>query len=430
MLSSFVPVPPGSHFPLENLPFGVFRPQGGASPRVGVALGDHVIDLSVLADAGIFADCGYLDASPGASCFHNRSLNEFMAMGKGAWLETRHTLQSVLSADNTRLQDDAALRAKAVLHKSQVSMELPAQIGDYSDFTSSLAHANNIGALFRSKDNTLLPNWLRLPVAYHGRSSSIILSGTPVTRPLGQLGMVGGESDPRFGPSAKLDYELEMGAFIGPPNELGQPIPADAASDHVFGFVLSNDWSARDIQFWEYQPLGPFLGKNFATSISPWVVTMEALKPYRCEAPLQSPEPLPYLREKDRHSFDIHLEVELQPAGAAHGTVVARSNYKKMYWTIAQQVAHHTINGCNLRPGDMLGSGTVSSGSDPDTVGSLLEATKGGKEPILVLDSKRAYLEDGDVVILRGFCEGDHEKPRIGFGECVGRVEPAPQLYA
>ena len=298
---------------------------------------------------------------------------------------------------------------------------LPVDIGDYTDFYSSREHATNVGSMFRDPDNALLPNWLHLPVGYHGRASSVVVSGTEVRRPMGQT--QNGDAPPTFGPSRLLDFELELGFFTGPGNALGEPIPVEQAADHIFGFVLVNDWSARDIQKWEYVPLGPFLAKNFATSISPWIVTMDALEPFRCAGPVQDPEPLPYLRSQGPQAFDIHLEVGIQPEGAGEDDVVCRSNFRYMYWNVCQQLAHHTVTGCNVRPGDLMASGTIS-GPDKGSYGSMLELTWRGQHPLRLSDgSERKFLADGDTVVMRGRAEKDGL--RIGFGEVSGRILPA-----
>ncbi|HEX7070921.1 MAG TPA: fumarylacetoacetase, partial [Rhodothermales bacterium] len=314
--------------------------------------------------------------------------------------------------------DDASLLEQVLVPRSQVEMLLPVAIGDYTDFYASREHATNVGSMFRGPENALMPNWLHLPVAYHGRSSSVVISGTPIHRPNGQRRS--GDGSPEFGPTTQLDFELEVGAIVGTGNALGTAIPVGRALDHVFGLVLVNDWSARDIQAWEYQPLGPFLGKNFATTISPWVVPLEALAPFRRSAPPPDPEPLPYLRDAAGSTFDLHLEVGLQPAETAEETAVCRSNHRHLYWTLAQQVAHHTVNGCNLRPGDLLASGTIS-GPEPESRGCLLELTWRGTQPLTLRSGgTRTFLADGDTVTMRGWAQGDGY--RVGFGECTGQI--------
>jgi fumarylacetoacetase len=327
-----------------------------------------------------------------------------------------------LRHDLGTLRDNIGLRHRALLAQSEVTMHLPAEIGDYTDFYSSREHATNVGIMLRGPDNALMPNWLHLPVAYHGRASSVVVSGTPVCRPCGQTKLDNAER-PIFGPSRSLDFELEMGCFVGPGNELGRPIPIAEAADHIFGMVLVNDWSARDIQRWEYQPLGPFLAKNFATSISPWVVTLEALEPFRCAGPIQDPPPLPYLQSSGPWGYDIRLDVCLQSVKMDKPERICHSNSKYLYWNVCQQLAHHAVNGCNLRPGDLLATGTIS-GPTPDSYGSMLElAWKGTKPLTLPGGESRTFLQDGDTVRIAGWCDGPDS--RIGFGEVTGTITPA-----
>jgi fumarylacetoacetase len=419
-MKSFVDLPAGSPFPPENLPYGVFSPAAGGPPRVGVAIGDHVLDLAALEEFGLF-DGPELG---GRRLFSRPSLNAFMACGRPAWREARATIQSLLH-EGSDLHQTAALRERALLPAAAATMRLPAEIGDYTDFYSSRQHAANVGIMFRGRENALMPNWLHLPVAYHGRASSVVVGGTDVRRPLGQT-MPEGAERPAFGPSRALDFELEMGFLVGPGNRLGEPVPIETASEHIFGLVLVNDWSARDIQRWEYQPLGPFLAKNFATSISPWVVTLEALEPFRRPGPPQEPPPLPYLRSPGDWAYDIELEVRLQSAAMAEPLVIARSNFRHLYWNICQQLAHHTITGCNLRPGDLLASGTIS-GPTPDSYGSLLELAWRGERPLpLPGGESRTFLQDGDRLTLTAWCQGDGY--RIGFGEVAGTILPAPEM--
>lgn len=419
-LRSFLPVPPESHFPIQNLPFGVFRPRRGGSPRVGVAIGDQVVDLSVLERQGRLDVPALADRSE--SLFDRPSLNDFMACGRPAWTEIRERLSLLLRHDEPRLRDDAALRGEALVPMADVEMLLPVEIGDYTDFYSSRDHATNVGAMLRGPENALMPNWLHLPVAYHGRASSVVVSGTDLKRPCGQT-KADSAPAPVFGPSRSVDFELEMGFFIGPGNALGEPIAIDRAADHIFGLVLVNDWSARDIQKWEYVPLGPFLAKNFGTSISPWVVPLDALEPFRVSGPKQDPEPLPYLRTSRAAAYDIHLEVSLQTAGAGESARVCASNLRHLYWNFCQQVAHHTVNGCNLRTGDLLATGTIS-GPTPESRGSLLELTMGSRNPINLPDGvSRGFLEDGDRVTITGWCQGSGY--RTGFGEVTGKLLPA-----
>lgn len=415
----FLPIPADSPFSIHNLPYGVFRPSPSSSPRPGIAIGDYVLDLSAIATSGLFQ--GPLLSS--SNCFLQPTLNSFMALGRPAWKEARATVQKLLSGEDPTLRDDLDLRKKALIPMNGVKMELPAAIGDYTDFFASEYHTKNCSKIFRG-EFALPPNWIHLPVAYHGRASSVVISGTNITRPKGQSfpPIPDGKTPPYFGPSMRLDYELEMAFFVGPGIELGQSITVENAYDHIFGLVLMNDWSARDIQFWESQPLGPFLGKSFGTSISPWILTLEALEPFKCEAPKQDPPCLPYLTEPSRFTYDIPLEVAIRPAGEKE-SVVCRTNFKYLYWTIAQQLAHHTINGCNLRTGDLLASGTIS-GPDRGSQACLLEQTSHGKEEItLEHGGTRKYLEDGDEVILSGCCKGDGFA--VGFGTCHGKILPA-----
>jgi fumarylacetoacetase len=354
--------------------------------------------------------------------FDRGKLNPFLARGRRVWSATRAFVSRLLRADNPALRDNAAVRQQVLVPMSEVEMQLPAEVGDYTDFYSSREHATNVGTMFRGPDNALMPNWLHLPVAYHGRASSVVVSGTDVVRPHGQSKPEKADA-PIFGPTRSLDFELEMAVFVGPGNMLGHPIPIAKAEDHLFGLVLLNDWSARDIQAWEYVPLGPFLGKNFLTSISPWVVPLEALEPFRCPGPVQQPTPLTYLRASGNGAFDIHLEVELQTATMALPARISASNFRYLYWNMAQQVAHHTVNGCNLRPGDLLASGTIS-GSTPDSYGSLLELAWRGTKPLrLPNDDQRSFLQDGDRLTLTAWCQGDGY--RVGFGTVTGKVLPA-----
>jgi fumarylacetoacetase len=391
----------GSDFPLENLPYGVF--DAGDGPRIGVAIRTHVLDLRAAADR-------LPDSS--AEALAAETLGPFLGLGRDAWTKARARIKELLSTDRNSL-------AGALHQLDRVEMRMPFEPGDYVDFYSSIDHATNLGKMFRPDQEPLLPNWRHLPVGYHGRASSVVVSGTPVVRPSGQLKPTDGP--PVHGPTRSLDIELEVGFVTGPGNELGTPIPIDEAREHIFGLVLVNDWSARDIQRWEYQPLGPFLGKSFATSVSPWVVTLDALEPYLTKPPVQDPEPLDYLRTGESWAVDLELEVLLQSAAMPAPQSIARTNFSRMYWTMAQQLAHVTMNGTNVRPGDLYASGTVS-GPDPGSYGSLIELTWGGERPITLADgSERRFLEDGDTVTLRGWCERDG-KPRIGFGECIGTV--------
>ena len=414
-LRSWVEVETGSHFPIQNLPFGICRPRTRGELRVCSAIGEFVIDLAALDEAGARAG----PPVAGTQVFHEPTLNAFMALGREAWSATRQALSRMLRDDNSELRDNAELRGLALLPAHEVELQLPADVGDYTDFYSSREHATNVGTIFRGANNALMPNWLHLPVGYHGRSSSIIVSGAPVRRPQGQT-RPDDEQPPVFGASRMVDFELEMGFFVGPGNGLGEPVPVGEAEEHIFGMVLVNDWSARDIQKWEYQPLGPFLAKNFATTISPWVVTLDALEPFRCAGPGQEPQPLPYLQGSDG-AFDIALEVWLAPDGGS-ATRICESNFRYLYWSMAQQLAHHTVGGCNLRTGDLLASGTISGPTD-DSRGSLLELAWRGEEPLsLESGEQRSSVQDGDTVTLTGWCQGDGY--RVGFGECSGKLLP------
>ena len=417
MKQSFIETKPDSHFPIQNLPYGIFQ-VAGESPCVGAAIGEYVLDLSLIEQAGLLNGTGV----EGKSIFSSPSLNSFMALGRSVWSSVRSKLQYLLDENTPVLRDNKNLRDQAFHRMEDVIMLLPAEIGDYTDFYASKEHATNVGTIFRGKDNALMANWTHLPIGYHGRVSSIVPSGTPVRRPLGQR-KPKDSAYPVFGSCTQLDFELEIGWFIGPGNSLGEPIPVHQAEDHVFGLVLVNDWSARDIQAWEYQPLGPFLAKNFATSISPWVIPLEALEPFRTAGPKQDPEPLPYLQHKKNGSFNINLEVYLTPENTEKETRITKTNFNYMYWSIAQQVAHHTITGCNIRPGDMQASGTIS-GPNQEERGSMLELTWRGEQPLqLNGGGERTWIEDGDTLTISGWCQGDGY--RIGFGEVSGKILPA-----
>uniref|UniRef100_A0A8D1SKS5 Fumarylacetoacetase n=1 Tax=Sus scrofa TaxID=9823 RepID=A0A8D1SKS5_PIG len=475
---SFVPVAEDSDFPIHNLPYGVFSTTGNSRPRIGVAIGDQILDLSVIK---------HLFTGPVLSkhqdVFDQPTLNSFMGLGQAAWKEARAFLQNLLSASQARLRDDTELRKRAFTSQASATMHLPASIGDYTDFYSSRQHATNVGVMFRGKETALMPNWLHLPVAYHGRASSVVVSGTPIRRPMGQM-RPDDSKPPVYGACKLLDMELEMAFFVGPGNKLGEPIPISKAHEHIFGMVLMNDWSARDIQKWEYVPLGPFLGKSFGTTISPWVVPMDALMPFAvpnpeqspahmttlsphcpgtqcwslersglfilrssvpehrgsaagpawassarlpmtlCSAPpSQDPKPLPYLRHDQPYMFDINLSVALKGEGMSQAATICRSNFKYIYWTMLQQLTHHSVNGCNLQPGDLLGSGTIS-GPEPESFGSMLELSWRGTKAIELGNGQtRKFLLDGDEVIITGHCQGDGY--RVGFGQCTGKVLPA-----
>jgi fumarylacetoacetase len=417
-MRSFIEVSSESHFPIQNLPYGVFRLKVGSQPVCGTAIGDYVVDLSILEQKGFFKNTSLGEEK----VFQKPTLNTFMSKGREVWKQVRTVLQTALSDENPMFRDDTDLQKIALIPMKDVVMCLPASIGDYTDFYSSREHATNVGIMFRGKENALMPNWLHIPIGYHGRASSVVVSGTNVIRPKGQT-KPAGEENPVFGPTKLLDFELEMGFFIGQGNTLGETISIDRTYDHIFGMVLVNDWSARDIQTWEYQPLGPFLAKNFATSISPWIVTMEALEPFRVKGPVQDPEPMEYLRSKGNWAYDINLDVFLKPDTSKEPFKISGSNFKYMYWNICQQLAHHTVNGCNTKTGDLMASGTIS-GPAKDSFGSMLELTWRGEHPItLPGGGERKFLNDGDTVIMSGYCSGDGYK--VGFGEVTGKILPA-----
>lgn len=411
-----------SPFSIHTLPYGVFRPSAAEPARVGVAIGDWVLDLAALETAGLFDG----PALRGRGVFNQPALNLFMALGRPAWDEARRRLQALLGDAVSNHTPLTPAVARALRPIQSVVMLLPAAIGDYTDFYSSREHATNVGTMFRGPEQALMPNWLHLPIAYHGRASTVMAGNTTLTRPNGQT-LPPGADGPVFGPTAELDFELEVGFFIGPGSRPGEPIAIGDASDHIFGLALVNDWSARDIQRWEYRPLGPFLSKSFATFISPWVVPLAALEPFRCPGPPQHPAPLPYLRHKEEWAFDINLQATLQSAAMrAAGLpplVISRTNFRYLYWSMAQQLAHHASNGCALRPGDLLASGTIS-GPTADSCGSLLELTWGGQRPLeLPTGETRRFLEDGDRLALSGWAQrGDY---RVGFGEVAADIAPA-----
>ena len=398
-----------NNFSLNTLPFGIFsRPK--QPKRIATIIGDKVVDVYAIAGLGYFKDLKIK-----MSVFKNPYLNDFIALGKEKTNIIRERLQKLLA-------EPQQLPPSVFYDVAAIKLHLPIKIGDYTDFYSSEQHATNVGAMFRDPENALLPNWKHLPVAYHGRASSICVSGTDFHRPKGQIN-ASDTTLPTFAPTKRLDIELEMATVIGKSNPIGDSIDVNKAEEYVFGFMLFNDWSARDIQRWEYVPLGPFLAKNFFSSVSPWVVPIEALAPFRVPAEPQNPAVLPYLQEENRQNFDVKLEVTLIPQGNTEGGVICTSNFKNMYWTVAQQIAHHTVNGCNLNIGDVLASGTIS-GKTPDSFGSLLELTWGGKNPISLPDgSTRTFLEDGDTIVIRGFAEKNGI--RVDFGEVRTTVLPA-----
>ena len=416
-LRSFIPVKPKSHFPIQNLPYGIFSERGRDRPRVGTAIGNMVLDLHALQRRGFFDGTSLKDHP----VFGSSTINRFMALRRTTWGEARAVISRLLREDEPTLRDDSDLRKQVLIPMDAVELHMPVEIGDYTDFYSSREHATNVGTMFRGKDNALMPNYLWIPVGYHGRASSVVLSGTDLHRPLGQT--KDDDADvPIFGQSRSVDFELEMGFFIGPGTELGQQVPPEEAREHIFGMVLVNDWSARDIQRWEYVPLGPFLGKSFGTSVSPWVVTVDALDPFRCPGPTQNPNPLPHLRTAGPQAFDVNLEVSLQGERMNEAHVICRSNFKHLYWNMPQQLAHHTSNGCDLRTGDLLASGTIS-GPTPESYGSMLELSWRGETPIAFPNGeKRTFIQDGDRITMTGWCQGDGY--RVGFGEVSGRILP------
>ena len=414
-LKSFIDVAPDSDFPIQNLPYGVFSTPTSAQRRVGVAIGDVVLDLAVLEAEGLL--------KTGADgVFAQGALNAFMALGPKAWSATRARISELLRHDTTTLRDNAALRKRALLPRNEVQLHMPFAVAGYTDFYSSKEHATNVGIMFRGKDNALQPNWLHIPIAYNGRASTVVVSGTPIIRPQGQLKPPSADA-PTFGPCKRLDFELEMGVVVGGASQMGHMLTEAQAAEMIFGFVLLNDWSARDIQQWEYVPLGPFQAKAFGTSISPWVVTREALEPFRVQGPTQDPTPLPYLQQKGANNYDLTLDVALRPDGAKDYARIARTNFKYMYWSSVQQLVHHASGGCAMNVGDLLGSGTIS-GPEKDQRGSLLEISWNGSEPIeLPGGIKRTFFEDGDSLSIRGWCQGDGY--RVGFGEVEGTILPA-----
>ncbi|MDQ6481979.1 fumarylacetoacetase [Dyadobacter sp. LHD-138] len=409
--SSWLPIPAHSDFSLHNLPFGIFSTKSG-EPRVGVAIGEWIMDMTAAHEFGFFKTLE-IDAA----VFKKETLNDLIALGRMAAKAIRLTIQQWLTDEHSPLKEAAS---RVLIRQTDARMHMPLRIGNYTDFYSSEEHAMAVGKLYRP-ENPLLPNWKHMPIAYHGRASSVVLSGTAIHRPLGQT-KPGASEYPVFGPTAALDFELELAFVVGKNSELGKPVSMAAAEDHLFGVVLFNDWSARDIQRWEYQPLGPFASKNFASSIAPWVITMDALEAFRVEGPVQAPVPMPYLQTTGPKNFDIHLSAAIQPKGFEE-TVVTETNAKYLYWNIHQQTAHHTITGCNLNTGDLLATGTISI-PGPKGAGCLLEATKGGKQPLnLTGGLNRTFLEDGDEVIIRGFAERDGIK--VGFGEVRGEILPS-----
>jgi fumarylacetoacetase len=411
-LRSFIPVDPTSDFPIQNLPYGVFSAKDGLAPRIGVAIGDYVLDLWELAQ-----DCRIDVVEPGV--FAASTLNPFMALGPKIWSSTRARISELLRHDFPELRDNDELRGRALVPMADAKLHMPIAVAGYTDFYSSKEHATNVGVMFRGKDNALQPNWLHMPIGYNGRASTVVVSGSKVKRPRGQLKPPSAEL-PSFGPCKRLDFELEMGVVVGQASEIGEMLTETQAEEMIFGFVLLNDWSARDIQQWEYVPLGPFQAKAFATSISPWIVTREALEPFRVHGPAQDPAPLPYLQQAQPNNYDLTLDVGLRAVGMNEAAKLCRTNFKYMYWSSVQQLVHHASSGCAMNIGDLLGSGTIS-GPEKDQRGSLLEISWNGAEPIeLPGGAKRTFLEDGDSLVMRGWCQGNGF--RVGFGEVEGTI--------
>ena len=422
-LTSFIDVAQDSDFSIHNLPYGIFsetkNAAGNNKRRAGVAIGEQVLDLSVLESEGLLS----LDGGP---YFDQSTLNAFIDSGRDNWTTARKTIQMLLSSDCDRLRDlcdSADLQKKALFQQADVTLHLPVRVPGFTDFYSSKEHATNVGTMFRDPSNALLPNWTEMPVGYNGRASTVIVSGSEVVRPSGQL-KPNADARPIFSACQRLDFELETAFVVGRGNSIGQPIAVDDAIEHIFGMVLLNDWSARDIQKWEYVPLGPFNAKTFASEVSPWIVTMDALAPFKTPCPAQEPKPLAYLNEKEpNNSYDIKLSVELLPEDSDEATVICETNFKHMYWSMAQQLTHHTITGCKVEVGDMMGSGTIS-GPTPDSYGSMLEIAWNATKPVTLKGGEtRSFIEDGDTVIMKGYSEKDGI--RVGFGEVRGKVLPA-----
>ncbi|WP_047546852.1 fumarylacetoacetase [Psychroserpens sp. Hel_I_66] len=412
--TSWLHVGKNSDFPIQNIPFGVFLTRDDII-TIGTRIGDTAIDLGALHQLGYFEGIPLTD-----DIFLQDTLNDFIADGRKTWRLVRNRIAQIFDAENDKLKNNTKHKETILFRLDEIEMQLPIQVGDYTDFYASKEHATNVGTMFRDPENALMPNWVHMPVGYHGRSSSIIPSGIPVHRPQGQT-MPEGAKSPVFGPSKLLDFELEMAFITTDANDLGEPIPIEEAEEYIFGLVLFNDWSARDIQKWEYVPLGPFLGKSFASSMSPWIVTLDALEPFRVASPKQDPKPLDYLQTKGNKSFDINLEAAIQPKGAKE-TIVCKSNFKYMYWNMSQQLAHHTVNGCPVNSGDMMGSGTIS-GPTEDSYGSMLELSWKGTKPLKMKDgTERKFINDYDTVIMRGHCEKDGT--RIGFGQVKTQLLP------
>ncbi|KAH7095887.1 hypothetical protein FB567DRAFT_513667 [Paraphoma chrysanthemicola] len=427
---SWFSIPRGSHFSLANIPFGIISTASSSTPRVAVAIGDHALDLEIFAANNGFSALSTIQ--PHQAVFSQPSLNAFAALGRPIHSVVRKYIQSVFTAETPYpdvLKNNALLQKQALIPLKDIKAHLPFRIGDYTDFFAGMNHAYNCGVIFRGPQNALQPNYKHLPVGYHGRASSVVPSGTPIRRPNGQILLIptAEKKVPTFSPCKKLDIELELGAFVCGSNPQGEPISIDKAEENLFGVVLMNDWSARDIQAWEYVPLGPFNAKNFGTTISTWVVLADALEPFKVKGLENDTEVLPYLKEKNEKSvYDINLQVDIKTS-SDNTTTISKVNAQNLLWSFPQMLAHHTITGCPFNPGDLLGSGTIS-GATPQEYGSFLEQSQGGKEPIsLNAGEKRVFLEDGDEITIRGVC-GTDEEALVGFGECVGRIEPAVKL--
>ncbi|MBK2125885.1 fumarylacetoacetase [Fangia hongkongensis] len=416
-LKSFIKIDKKSDFPIQNLPFGIFSPCNQDSEnnkRMGVAIGEYILDVQGAFEHKLLNIENYPNLDINA-----KRLNSLMTLGRKQVRSLREEISDLLNVNTATIRDNQKLFDALLFKQSNAKMHLPFEVSGYTDFYSSREHAENIGRMFRDKDNPLLPNWLHLPVAYDGRAKSVVVSGTPIKRPSGQI-KPDPESPPVFSLSKALDVEVEVGTVIGTSTQFGEQISMDSAPDHIFGMVLVNDWSARDIQKWEYVPLGPFLAKNFATSISPWVVTLDALEPFRVASPKQTPEVLPYLQRKAHWGIDLQLELMIKTQKSTSFERISKTNFKYMYWDMMQQLAHHSVNGCPMNTGDLLASGTIS-GSQEDSFGSLIELTEGGKKPVKLKDgSQRVFLQDGDEALIHGYCENDHY--RIGFGAVSGLV--------
>ncbi len=418
-LKSFIAVAKDHDFPIQNLPFGIFQTNNGQASRIGVAIGDYVLDLVALCDAGLLTTADI-------NVFNNRYLNDFFALGKPFWRATRQTVSELLRDDCVALRDNDELRQRALISQRDVQMLLPFKVAGYTDFYSSKEHATNLGLMFRGEDNPLLPNWTHMPIAYDGRASSVVVSGTDFKRPCGQVLPADSET-PIYSASQRLDTELEVGFVVGTESKQGDAINVKEAADHVFGLVLLSDWSARDIQKWEYQPLGPFLGKNFCTSISPWIVMLDALLPFRVAGPKQEPSPLKYLQCTNDWGLNLELSMSLKTPDMQSYEQISATNFRHVYWNFCQQLAHHSMNGCPMQIGDLFASGTIS-GAEPGTYGSLIELSWGGQTPLKLSNGEqRCFLQDGDGIQMRAWAQG--QDYRVGFGKLTGTVLPANNKY-